>query len=126
MFQFTIVAGQWKSTDLDANQLYKQALEQYVLSYYNYLNQQDFILNNQNLNYPNNIVHTDPPKPTNIQYSNPINALKIENITTNEKQTTAKPTLLRRNKILLPRTCNIKPIKPIKSKLRSILLHKNS
>jgi len=126
MFQFTIVAGQWKSTDLDANQLYKQALEQYVLSYYNYLKQQDFILNNQNLNYPNNIVHTNAPKPTNIVNSNPINALKIENISINEKQTTVKPPLLRRNELLQSHTSNIMPIKPIKSTLRSILLHKNT
>jgi len=51
--------------------------------------------------------------------------LKIENIPSNKKQTIVKPTLPRRNKIILPMSHNIRPMKPIKPKLRSVSLMKN-
>lgn len=120
MFQFTTATEQQKPNVFDVNQLYNQALQQYVLDYYNYISQQDFILNNQNLNYPNNVVHTDPIT-TKITNSYPINALKTENISTNEKEAAVESTLLQKNKILLPPSRNRKPIKP---KLRSIFLRK--
>lgn len=79
LFQFTIATEQWKPTSLDVNQLYYyQILEQYLLSYYNYLNQ-NFILKDQKLNYPNNIIYTDP-MPIKTKNINPINVLQMENV----------------------------------------------
>lgn len=59
--------------------------------------------------------------PTNTTSINPINVSKLENITTNDKQTTTKATFPQKHKILLLRKPKIKPIKLINTKLRSFL-----
>lgn len=63
------------------------------------------------------------PIPTNITTSTiPINVLKTENRSIiNDKQPTAAPIFLRKNKISLLHKPNIEPKKPLKSKLRYLL-----
>jgi len=45
----------------------------------------------------------------------------MENISTKYKQPIVRPIFPRKNKILLPRKPNIEVMKPLKSKIRSIL-----
>lgn len=45
----------------------------------------------------------------------------MENRSTNDKQPIVRPTFLRKNKILLLRKPNMELMKPLKSKIRSIL-----
>lgn len=90
--------------------------KQYLINYYNYYkNLHEFNLNNQNTSYPN-IVNNSSIS-TNINNLIPTKELKIVNVTS-EEQTTIKPAIQRKNKLLLPRIPNIRPMKPIKSKLR--------
>jgi hypothetical protein len=93
----TISTEQWKPTD--ANQYYNQLLEHYLASYYNYLNQQNFVLNHQKINYSNNIVNTSPVYPSITNTTIPIDQLKIKDRLLNEKPITVKPTFLKKNKV---------------------------
>ncbi|XP_027837034.1 uncharacterized protein LOC114119619 [Aphis gossypii] len=119
---------QWKSSNIGAEQSYNQVLEQY-LNYYNYLYQQNCILNNQNYNVNTNPISTNitntNPIPSNTTNIIPISVLKMENRSTNNKHPIAlpivRPIFPRKNKILLPRKPNIELMKPLKPKIRSIL-----
>lgn len=112
---------QWNPNNYDIQQLYDQISKQYLINYYNYYNYytnlQEFISHNLNISYPN-IVYNNSIS-TNIKNSIPTTEPKIEK-KINEEQTTIKPLFQRKNKILLPRIPNIRPMKPIKSKLRPV------
>lgn len=91
----------------------------YLINYYNYYtNQHEFISNNQSSNWSSNIVYNNS-MPTNI--TNVIPTSKVQMVKrTKEKQTTIMPKFQRKNKLLLPHIPNIRPLKPMKSKLRPV------
>lgn len=108
---FTTSTEPWKSTNLNEEQLINKLLEQYLTFildyYYNNYHQQ---------NSQNNNIYANPVS-TNI---NPC-SLKMENIPKYEDKTTTSSIFTKPSqkiKILLPRKTNIKPMKPIKSKIR--------
>lgn len=106
----TVSTEQWKPTDV--NQYYNQILEHYLSSYYNYLNQQNFVLNHQKINYSNNISNTSPFYSSIINTTNPIDELKIDDGLTNEEAITVKPTFIKKNKIILHYTPIVKRTRP--------------
>jgi len=89
-----------------------------LINYYNYYkNLREFISYNQNISYPS--IDYNNSISRNIKNLIPTTEPKIEK-KTNEEQTTIKPIFQRKNKIILPRIPNIRPMKPIKSKLRPV------
>lgn len=117
VFQDNIAVEQWNPNYLDAKQLYDQI--KYLINYYNYYtNQHEFISNNQSSNWSSNIVYNNS-MPTNITNVIPISKVQMDK-RTNEKQTTIMPKFQRKNKLLLPRIPNIRPLKLMKPKFRPV------